>query len=90
MKNLRVASVQFNHTPGDKDHNRGRIRAFVEEAHVEGVDLVVFPEMCATGYWHVRNLTRDEVQSLAEPVPGPSIFVVNIYAPTCGSKTPLG
>ena len=29
--------------------------------------------MCITGYWHVRNLSREEVESLAEPVPsGPS------------------
>src|SRR5919202_3751619 len=29
--------------------------------------------MCITGYWHVRNLSREEVEALAEPVPsGPS------------------
>jgi predicted amidohydrolase len=37
------------------------------------VELIVFPEMCVTGYWHVRNLPRAEVAALAEPVPaGPS------------------
>src|SRR5690606_1187964 len=34
------------------------------------VDLIVFPEMCITGYWHVRELQRDEVIDLAERVPG--------------------
>jgi predicted amidohydrolase len=37
------------------------------------VDLLVFPEMCITGYWHVRKLGRPEIETLAEPVPdGPS------------------
>ena len=73
MKNLRAASVQFNHGPGDKAYNMGRIRAFTAEARRQDVDLLVFPEMCITGYWHVRHLSREEIEELAEPVPsGPS------------------
>jgi N-carbamoylputrescine amidase len=69
MKTLRVASVQFNHIPGDKQANFARIRAFIQKASEDNVELVVFPEMCITGYWHVRNLSRDEIIGLAEPVP---------------------
>ncbi len=73
MKDIRSASVQFNHVAGDKGHNMSKICAFAAEAHAKQVDLLVFPEMCVTGYWHVRNLSRQEVESLAEPVPsGPS------------------
>jgi predicted amidohydrolase len=73
MKDIRAASVQFNHAPGDKGHNMDKIRAFAADAHAEHVDLLVFPEMCITGYWHVRKLSREEIESLAEPVPsGPS------------------
>jgi predicted amidohydrolase len=73
MKNIRVASVQFNHAPGDKRANLARVEAFVERAAAERVELIAFPEMCVTGYWHVRNLSREEVEALAEPVPdGPS------------------
>jgi len=73
MKRLTAAGVQFNHRPGDKDYNMERVRAFVREAHDAGVDLLSFPEMCITGYWHVRNLGKEEVDALAEPVPsGPS------------------
>jgi predicted amidohydrolase len=73
MKNIRVASVQFQHSPGDKAANLARIRAFVEEAASRRVELIAFPEMCITGYWHVRNLPHAEVAALAEPVPaGPS------------------
>ena len=69
MNNLRAASVQFQHVPGDKEANLSTIRSFVAKAFLEKVDLLVFPEMCLTGYWHVRNLSRDEIDALAEPVP---------------------
>lgn len=73
MNPLRAAAVQFNHRPGDKAYNLERIRAFVQEARERDVDLLVFPEMCITGYWHVRNLSRAEIEGLAEPVAdGPS------------------
>jgi len=73
MRNIRVAAVQFQHAPGDKAYNLGRVRHYVEEAARAGVEIICFPEMCLTGYWHVRKLSRDEVEALAEPVPdGPS------------------
>lgn len=73
MKNIRAASVQFQHSPGDKPFNLKKIRAFVEKAAARQVNLIAFPEMCITGYWHVRNLAREDVEGLAEPIPsGPS------------------
>jgi len=73
MNNIKAASVQFNHRPGDKKYNIKQICEFAESAAKEKVDLLVFPEMCITGYWHVRNLNRSEIEALAEPVPsGPS------------------
>lgn len=73
MNRIKAATVQFNHAPGDKIFNLERIRSFVHEASTANVDLLTFPEMCITGYWHVRKLSRPEIESLAEPVPsGPS------------------
>jgi predicted amidohydrolase len=73
MRDIRVASVQFQHAPGDKSYNLGRVRHFATDAARAKAEIVVFPEMCLTGYWHVRNLSRDAVAALAEPVPdGPS------------------
>jgi predicted amidohydrolase len=73
MKNIRAASVQFQHQPNDKSSNLEKIRFFAEQAHKERVRLLVLPEMCITGYWHVRRLPREAVEALAEPVPtGPS------------------
>ena len=73
MKDIRAAAVQFNHAPGDKAANLLTVKAFVEQAASRRVQLIVFPEMCITGYWHVRKLTRRQIDDLAEPVPsGPS------------------
>jgi predicted amidohydrolase len=58
MRDIRVATVQFQHAPGDKAYNLGRIRHFVTEAARAGVELVAFPEMCLTGYWHVGAPAR--------------------------------
>ena len=69
MQNLRAAAVQFNHQPGDKGANFAVVERFVERAVDQRIDLVVFPEMCITGYWHVRNLSREQIDALAEPVP---------------------
>ena len=72
MRKIKAASVQFNHAPGDKAFNFGRIRSFVEDASAQNVDLLAFPEMCITGYWYVRKLPRADVEALAEPVPSGS------------------
>ena len=73
MRDIRVATVQFQHAPGDKGYNLGRVRHFVGDAARAGVELIAFPEMCLTGYWHTRKLDRDAFAALAEPVPdGPS------------------
>lgn len=73
MQDLRAAVVQFNHAPGDKSQNRSTVQTFAGEAAQQDVDLLSFPEMCITGYWHLRNADRDSLERLAEPIPdGPS------------------
>jgi predicted amidohydrolase len=73
MQDLRAGSVQMNHIPGDKEANLDTIRLFSEQAVNEGVELLVFPEMCITGYWHVRKLGKAVIEGLSESVPdGPS------------------
>lgn len=73
MKDTKVASVQFEHRPGDKEANLAKVRRFAAEAAGQGSELVVCPEMCVTGYWFLRDLSRAELDVLAEPVPdGPT------------------
>jgi predicted amidohydrolase len=71
VRDIRVATVQFQPAPGDKAYNLGRVRHFVTEAAGRGVEIIAFPEMCLTGYWHVRKLSREAFEALAEPVDGP-------------------
>lgn len=73
MNKIRVGAVQMEHVSGDKQRNLTTVRHFVDEAAQQNVQLICFPEMCITGYWFVRNLSRDQIIALAESVPeGPS------------------
>lgn len=73
MRDVRVATVQFEHRNGDKEVNMETIGWFVAKAAAAGVEIVVFPECCITGYWFLRHLSREQLVALAEPVPsGPS------------------
>lgn len=73
---LKVASVQFQHRAGDKTYNLGRIAEFVARAAAQGTQLLAFPEMCITGYWHVTRLEHAGIAALAEPLGGRSVSVV--------------
>ncbi|QEG36297.1 nitrilase family protein [Bythopirellula goksoeyrii] len=68
MKPLRVASVQFQHVPSNKAANLETIGHFVRAAAERDVQIILFPECCISGYWHLRNLSREELVDLAEPV----------------------
>lgn len=73
MRDITVAAVQFQHAPGDKSYNLGRVAHHVADAARARAEIIAFPEMCLTGYWHTRKLGRDDFEALAEPVPdGPS------------------
>lgn len=91
MKKIRVASVQFQHSPGDKSFNLDVIRKFVQQAAEQDVRIIAFPEMCITGYWHVRNLTREDIELLAEPIPaGPSTEILLSLSSTSGMTIGAG
>src|SRR5262245_7096946 len=73
MRNIRVAAVQFQHLAGDKAANLKTIEHFARQAARQGAEIVIFPECCISGYWHLRKLTRDQMVALAESVPeGPA------------------
>ncbi|MGI8603594.1 MAG: nitrilase family protein [Verrucomicrobiales bacterium] len=72
-RSLRVAAVQFESAPGDKEANFRKIESFGEQAAARGVRLILLPECCITGYWFIRNLSVEQLAALAEPIPdGPS------------------
>jgi (R)-amidase len=77
---LQVSSVQFQHRANDKGYNLSRIEHFTHEAVARGSRLVVFPEMCISGYWHIPKLDAAGLESIAEPLSGPSVAHVAAMA----------
>jgi predicted amidohydrolase len=70
---IRLGSVQMEHGAGDKRANLTRIEELAATAAAGGVQVLAFPECCITGYWFLRNLSKQALTSLAESVPqGPS------------------
>ncbi len=69
MSIVRAGAVQFQHRPGDKGYNRSRVEFFTRQAREQGIQILVFPECCLSGYWHLRKLSDAELEALAEPIP---------------------
>ncbi len=66
MKTLTLAVVQFTPQFGKKQRNLARMQQLVADVTA---DIIVFPELCTTGYFFQ---TRDEVAAVAEPATGPA------------------
>ena len=65
---MRAHSVQFEHVAGDPEYNFEQVEKHTRLAADESSELIVFPECCLTGYWHLRKLSRTELIEIAEPV----------------------
>ncbi|MDD2212802.1 MAG: carbon-nitrogen hydrolase family protein, partial [Clostridia bacterium] len=68
----RVAAVQMNVVPVDKEANIKKALEFYDQAVQEGAKVVCFPEYFLTFPPHAA-MTPEYVRDLAEPIPGPSI-----------------
>ena len=66
MKQLKLAVVQFTPEFGEKQKNFGRMQQLVENVTA---DIIVFPELCTTGYFFI---SREEVERVAETADGAS------------------
>lgn len=74
MRDIRIASAQFEARDADKDYNFARIAELSARAAAEGAEIVCFHECSITGYTFLQELSRPQIESLAEPVPaGPSV-----------------
>lgn len=84
MRSVKAAAVQFQHLPGDKQANLAKVDHWTRAAAAAGAELVVFPECCVSGYWHLRKLARDELRALAEPADaGPTFECLRRLAREC-------
>ena len=62
-----VATVQYEPSQFNKDHNVSSLLHLCEEAGKKGAKLIVTPEMGTTGYCF---LNREEISPLVETIPG--------------------
>ncbi|MCC5937052.1 MAG: nitrilase family protein [Lunatimonas sp.] len=74
MDPIKIATVQFENKSGDKAYNLQVIEQFAAEAAKKGAEAVAFHECSITGYTFARHLSKEDLLSIAEPIPnGPSI-----------------
>ena len=66
MKKLKLAVVQFTPELGERQKNFARMQQLVEKVTAE---VIVFPELCTTGYFF---LSREEISEVAETADGES------------------
>lgn len=69
---MKIAVVNMKVKSGDKACNRDKMISLAKTASEEGADLILFPEMCLTGYDFFINPehTREEKEQLAETLSG--------------------
>jgi len=73
MTVFRAAVVQFEPVPEQPETNFATVDRLAREAVADGARLVVFPEQCLLGYWHLRRQTPERLHELAEPATGPLV-----------------
>lgn len=74
MRDIRVATAQFENKDNDPKYNLGRIRELTRTAVDHGAEIVSFQECCIPGYTWLQPLSYEELVAASEPVPsGPSV-----------------
>ncbi|MEX2213562.1 MAG: nitrilase family protein [Phycisphaeraceae bacterium] len=73
MRDIRIATAQFEHRDNDKAYNLARMHELSKQAAAQGAEIVSFHECCISGYTFLQSLSLEEMRALSEPVPdGPS------------------
>jgi predicted amidohydrolase len=82
---IKLALVQISSKRENKKENLQKIEEFIIEAKEQAADLVIFPELCLTGY-----VMRDQIYELAETIPGPSTKKIEEIAKKTGKHIIFG
>lgn len=69
MREIRVATAQFEHRDRDPVYNLSRIRELTRRGVEQGAEIVSFHECCISGYTWVQPLSKSELLEVAESVP---------------------
>lgn len=70
MRQIRVATAQFEAADGDKAKNLATMERLTAQAKDDHAELVCFHECSVSGYTFLETLSRREIHALAEAVPG--------------------
>ncbi len=85
MRDIRVATAQFENRDNDKAYNLSRIRELTRRAVEQGAEIVSFHEGCIPAYSWIQPLNKAQMLDLAEPVPGgPSVDALHKIAKEFG------
>jgi predicted amidohydrolase len=82
---ITLALAQISSKREDKKENLRKIEELTIKAKEHSADLVIFPELCLTGY-----VVRDQLYELAETIPGPSTKQVEALARRTGMHVIFG
>ncbi|WP_423148985.1 nitrilase family protein [Rubrolithibacter danxiaensis] len=69
MKNIKIATAQFENKSGDKAYNLQVIDQLSEKAVKEGAQVIAFHECSVTGYTFARHLSKEQMLDIAEYIP---------------------
>jgi predicted amidohydrolase len=82
---IKLALAQISSKRTDKQENLRKIEEVTRKVKEQGADMVIFPELCLTGY-----VIRDQIYELAETIPGPSVERVEQIAKETGMYVVFG
>src|SRR5580700_3521450 len=81
MRNIKIASAQFENKVADKEYNLSVIDRLSKKAAADGAEVIAFHECSITGYSFARRLSLDQMLALSEHIPdGESIRRVQAIA----------
>ena len=69
MKNIKIATAQFENKSGDKKYNLSVIKKLSAKAAEQGAQAIAFHECSITGYTFARYLSKQELLDVAELIP---------------------
>jgi len=69
MKNIKIATAQFENKSADKNYNLGVIKKLSARAAEQGAQVVAFHECSVTGYTFARHLSKKGLLDIAEFIP---------------------
>ncbi len=82
---IKLAIAQMSSKREDKDANLHKIQELTYRAKEQAADLVIFPELCLSGY-----VVRDQFYELAETIPGPTVKKIEAVTKKTGMYIVFG